>query len=115
MSHPDFWTSNLVPKNVTYTRVNTLHVYIVNREGSVAFRLEVRTTKPLKRAEIEEVSVLLKHGIETYGPLEIGGQEVALKGSPEVHPSERMTALGMATLDGFNLTLTSLINDNLFS
>lgn len=58
------------------------------------FKLQVKTSKPLKRDEIEEVSELLQQDIQTYGPLEVNGQEVALKDKPEVYPSERMSALG---------------------
>ena len=65
--------------------------------GSVIFKLSVQTTQPLKRAEIEDLSHWLKEDIETYGPLEINGQEVHLAKDLQVQPTERMSALGKAT------------------
>ena len=58
------------------------------------FKLAVHTTKPVKRAEIADLSQWLKEDIETYGPLEINGQEVHLAKDLEVVPTERMSALG---------------------
>ena len=60
----------------------------------MGFRLQVRASKALTRTEIDEVSKLLTADIETYGPLEIDGNEVTLAKQPEVMPSERRSALG---------------------
>ena len=64
-------------------------MFHVFRAGSTGFKLYVRTSRPLKRDEIEEVSKLLGEDINMYGPLEIGDREVTLVRKPEVVPSTR--------------------------
>ena len=66
----------------------------VFRAGSTGFKLYVRTSRPLKRDEIEEVSKLLGEDINMYGPLEIGDREVTLVRKPEVVPTKHKSALG---------------------
>ena len=73
----------------------------------------VRTSRPLKRDEIEEVSRLLGNDIDTYGPLEIGDREVTLVKHPEVVPTKHKSALG--EICALNSCLAVFVNQSLIS